>query len=86
MCPIVLTNYDEGDCKIIHKRRQKGEEHIIPSVFKESILLEMGIWPVVKASNFENLKFPKQVRHSLFSDLVYFLKHKGAFVLGKGKR
>lgn len=45
----------------------------------------MGIWPVVKTSNFENPKFPQQVRHSLFSDLVYFLKHKGAFVPGKGK-
>lgn len=45
----------------------------------------MGIWPVIKTSNFENPKFPRQVRHSLFSDLVYFLKHKGAFVPGKGK-
>lgn len=81
MRPIVLTNYGEGGCKIIHKRRQNSEEHIISSAF----LLEMGIWPVIKASNFENPKFEKQVRHRLFSDLVYFRKHKGAFVLGKGK-
>lgn len=53
--------------KVVVKLYTKGEkdkEHLIPSVFKGSILLEMGI--VIKESNFENLKFPKQVRHSLF--------------------
>lgn len=80
----MLTTEDEGGCKMTHKG-EKDEEQLIPSVFKGSILLEKSIWPVIKESHFENLEFPKQVRHSLFSDLVYFLMHKGAFVPGKGK-
>lgn len=33
MRPIVLTNCEEGGCEIIHKRRKKGKERIIPLLF-----------------------------------------------------
>lgn len=70
----------------LHTKEKKIKSLLPPLSLKEgSILLEMGIWPVIKESDCENLKFPEQVRHSLFSDLVYSHMHKGTFVLGKGK-
>lgn len=73
--------------KEVAKLYSKGEKEVPCHLLRilRSILLEMGIWLVIKESHSENLKFPKQVRHSLFSDLVYFLIHKGGFVLGKSK-